>query len=74
MLHSYTHGSLYQYDYGWIIRPNKQEPIVVSIPEGYILARTFRVKNDLYTLREASEKYARYLAEMIAGENTHEKE
>ena len=46
-------GNIYQYTNGWIIKPYQQEPIYLTIRQGYLLARWTRSKLEFVTLKEA---------------------
>lgn len=61
----YGYGSLHQYRGGWIIKPIKQDPIVITIKQGYLLARWMRNKNELLTMKESVNKYSRIVANKI---------
>lgn len=45
--------SIQEYENGWIIKPCKQEPIVISKNSGEILAMRMRNKRELFTMIEA---------------------
>ena len=45
--------SIKKYEHGWVIKPVKSEPILISKVMGYILAGHIRNKNELYTMNEA---------------------